>query len=152
MLEGRCGCGAVTYRMKTEPMFVHCCHCTDCQRITGSAFAVNAIIEADRVEFEGSVKEVTLPTPSGKGQLITRCAECGIAIFSSYLVREGMLRHVKVGTLDDPNSCPPDVNIFTASKMNKIPLSPDIPYHEGFYRIPEGWPEASIERWNTLFG
>lgn len=78
MLEGRCGCGVVTYRLKTKPMFVHCCHCSDCQRQTGSAFVLNAIIESDRIEFDGPINEVMLPTPSGKGQVITRCAECGV--------------------------------------------------------------------------
>lgn len=82
MLEGKCGCGAVTYRMKSTPMFVHCCHCRDCQRQTGSAYVLNAIIETERVEFEGAVTEHKLLTPSGKGQIITRCRQCGVAIFS----------------------------------------------------------------------
>src|SRR5216117_2499908 len=44
-LKGRCACGKVRYRLLAEPMRVHCCHCTDCQRHTGSAFVLNAIIE-----------------------------------------------------------------------------------------------------------
>jgi hypothetical protein len=152
MLEGRCGCGAVTYQMHTKPMFVHCCHCKDCQRQTGSAFVLNAIIEADRVTFEGPVNETTLPTPSGKGQIITRCAECGVAVFSAYLVRQGKLRYVRVGTLDDPDSCPPDVHIFTSSKLDWMPLPADVPVFENFYEIPKVWPESSLARWRELFG
>ncbi|HEU4612437.1 MAG TPA: GFA family protein, partial [Kofleriaceae bacterium] len=66
-LEGRCACGAVRYRLASRPMFVHCCHCLDCQRQTGSAFVLNAIIEADRIELlAGAPVPVTVPTDSGR--------------------------------------------------------------------------------------
>ena len=152
MLTGACGCGEVSYRMSTEPMFVHCCHCKECQRQTGSAYVLNAIIETDRVEFDGPVIEHALPTPSGKGQIITRCAKCGTAVFSSYMVRLGKLRYVRIGTLDDPALCPPDVQIFTSSKQPWVPLNPDIPSFEGFYRFADVWPEDSLARWHVLFG
>jgi hypothetical protein len=152
MLTGTCGCGEVSYRMLTEPMFVHCCHCKECQRQTGSAYVLNAIIEADRVEFDGPVIECTLATPSGKGQIITRCAKCGTAVFSSYMVRLGKLRYVRVGTLDDPALCPPDVQIFTSSKQPWVPLNPDIPSFEDFYNFADVWPEDSLARWRVLFG
>lgn len=152
MLEGSCGCGAVTYTMSTEPMLVHCCHCTECQKQTGSAFVLNAIIEADRVSCAGPITEHVLSTPSGKGQIITRCADCGVAVFSNYLSREGKLRYIRVGTLSDPAQCPPDVQIFTSSKQPWIVLNPDIPVFEEFYRFADIWPEASLARWQALFG
>ena len=152
MLTGKCGCGAVTYRMSSKPMLVHCCHCKECQKQTGSAFVLNAIIESDRVEFDGAIVENTLPTPSGKGQVITRCADCGTAIFSSYMVRLGKLRYIRVGTLDDPAQCPPDVQIFTSSKQPWVPLNPDIPNFENFYKFEDVWPEDSLARWRALFG
>ena len=49
--EGGCFCKAVRYRLTTAPMIVHCCHCRNCQNQTGSAFVINAFIEADRVEL-----------------------------------------------------------------------------------------------------
>lgn len=146
MLEGRCGCGAVTYQMLTPPMFVHCCHCRDCQRQTGAAYVLNAIIEADRVKVEGSITEHELPTQSGKGQIITRCRVCGVAVFSSYMIRLGKLRYVRVGTLDKPDQCPPDVQIFTSSKQDWVPLSKDIPVFEEFYDFDELWPQESLDR------
>lgn len=152
MLDGKCGCGAVTYSMKSKPLIVHCCHCTDCQHLTGSAFVLNAIIEADRVEFEGAVTEATFPTPSGKGQVVTSCAECGVAVFSSYLVREGKLRYIRVGTLDTPAACPPDVHIFTSTKLPWLALGSDIPVFEDGYDFAKTWPSASLERWAELFG
>ena len=47
--EGGCDCRTVRYRMETRPLFVHCCHCRWCQRESGASFALNAMIEADRV-------------------------------------------------------------------------------------------------------
>ena len=149
---GSCGCGKVTYKMTTNPMFVHCCHCKECQRQTGSAYVLNAIIEADRVTLQGETTEHTLPTPSGKGQVITRCANCGTAVFSSYLVRLGKLKYIRVGTLDDPSQCPPDVQIFTSSKQPWVPLNTEIPSFEDFYKFDEVWPEPSLLRWRRLFG
>ena len=146
MFEGKCGCGRVTYRMTTPPMFVHSCHCSDCQRQTGTAHVMNAIIEADRVEFEGPVTEHRLPTPSGKGQIITRCQDCGVAIFSSYMVRHGKLRYVRVGTLERPDQCPPNAQIFTRSKQDWVPLSEDIPIFEELYNFEALWPKASLDR------
>lgn len=146
MFEGRCGCGAVTYQMTTAPMFVHCCHCHDCQRQTGSAYVLNAIIEAERVTLQGPVRRCELPTPSGNGQIITRCEKCGVAIFSNYMIRGDKLRFVRVGTLDEPERCPPDVQIFTSSKQAWVPLREDIPTFQEFYDIGEVWPRQARER------
>ena len=149
MLEGRCGCGAVTYQMMTQPMFVHCCHCGECQRQTGSAYVLNAIIEADRVTCAGPITEHELPTPSGKGQIITRCRDCGVAVFSSYLIRLGKLLYVRVGTFDHPDQCPPDVQIFTSSKQAWVPLREDIPVFDEFYKFDQVWPQPSLDRLNA---
>ena len=79
--EGGCTCRHVRYRINARPLFVHCCHCTWCQRETGSAFALNAMIEADRVELtSGEVEPVDTPSASGKGQKIWRCPECKVAV------------------------------------------------------------------------
>ncbi len=152
MLRGRCGCGAVTYQMTSEPMIVHCCHCTDCQRQTGSAYVLNALIEAERVEVDGSTTEHVLETPSGKGQIITRCKKCGTAIYSSYQIRLGKVRYVRVGTLDDPSKCPPDVQIFTSSKQPWVPLSDNIPKYEEYYKFDEVWSAKSLARFKAVFG
>src|SRR5438309_3877983 len=84
-LEGHCTCGAVRYRMTSKPLFVHCCHCTWCQRETGASFALNAMIEADRVILlKGEPEVVNTPSNSGKGQRIARCPSCRIASWSNY--------------------------------------------------------------------
>lgn len=151
MLTGKCGCGEVTYKLASKPMFVHCCHCKDCQRQTGSAYVLNAIIEADRVEVNGPTTEHSLTTPSGKGQIITRCSKCGTALFSAYMIRQGKLNYVRVGTLDNSDLCPPDVQIFTSSKQKWVPLDPGIPSFEELYKFEELWPDASYARFKAVF-
>lgn len=67
-LEGGCDCGAVRYQMMDAPMFVHCCHCRWCQRESGSAFALNAIIETERVVLlKGAPEIIDTPSASGSG-------------------------------------------------------------------------------------
>ena len=146
MYKGACGCGQLTYEMSSDPLFVHCRHCGECQKQTGSAYVLNAIIETDRVTFSGRSTVHHLPTPSGKGQNITRCADCGTAVFSEYLIRLGALRYVRVGTLDNPDEFPPDVQIFTSSKQDWVPLHPDIPQFEALYKFDDLWPKPSLQR------
>lgn len=152
MHHGNCACGSVTYTLSTDPMFVHCCHCTECQRLTGSAFALNALIETDRVSVRGQMVDISLPTPSGHGQLLKRCADCGTAIYSHYLIRGTEIAFVRVGTLVDPSACPPDVNIWTGSRRKGIPTSDDIPDFVEFYSVPDVWPQDALERRHAVTG
>lgn len=146
-LEGGCTCRAVRYRMRTAPMFVNCCHCRWCQRETGSAFVMNAMIEADRVEvIAGEPIVVLTPTASGRGQKITRCAACHVALWSNYSGAGDAVRFVRVGTLDDPDRLPPDVHIFTASKQPWVVFPPGVPVVEEYYERDELWPADSLAR------
>lgn len=154
-LEGGCTCGAVRYRMTAPPMFVHCCHCRWCQRETGSAFVLNALIEADRVEVTvGSPVSVDTPSASGRGQKIVRCPGCRVALWSHYdFAGVGdLVRFVRVGTLDDPDALPPDIHIYTGSKQPWVVLSGAVPIVEEYYRAEEVWPEQSLARRDALRG
>lgn len=151
-IEGGCTCGAVRYRMTSKPMFVNCCHCRWCQRETGASFALNAMIEADRVVLlKGSPEAVGTPSASGKGQKIVRCPDCHIALWSNYAGAGDALRFVRVGTLDEPDRLPPDVHIYTASKQPWVVLSPDISAFEEYYNRKELWPKESLARLRALF-
>ena len=151
-LEGGCACGAVRYRLASAPMFVHCCHCRDCQRQTGSAFVLNALIEADRVALlSGDLEEITVPTDSGRGQKIYRCASCEIAVWSVYGGID-KLRFVRIGTLDDPSALTPDVHIYVRSKLPWIKLPDGVPAFETYYDSKKVWPAASLERRRAIFG
>jgi hypothetical protein len=149
--EGACTCGAVRYRMTTKPLFVHCCHCRWCQRETGSAFALNAMIEADRVLLlQGEPELVHTPSNSGKGQKIARCPACRIALWSNYAGAGDALRFVRVGTLIEPDRLPPDIHIFTASKQPWVLLPPSTPAVAEYYDRNEYWPKESLERRRAL--
>jgi len=146
-LEGGCDCGAVRYRMLTAPMFVHCCHCTWCQRETGASFALNALIEADRVvQLKGEVDVVVTPSNSGKGQNISRCPTCRIALWSNYGGAGEVIRFVRVGTLDQAFRLKPDIHIFIASKQPWVILSPDTPAVPEYYDSRKYWPPESMAR------
>jgi hypothetical protein len=146
-LEGGCTCRAVRYRMLTEPLFVHCCHCTWCQRETGTAFALNAMIEADRVvPTLGEVEVVNTPSNSGKGQKIARCPHCRIAVWSTYAGAGDAIRFVRVGTLDQAFRLPPDIHIFTSTKQPWVILSSDVPAVAEYYDRKTYWPKDSLER------
>lgn len=145
--DGGCTCRQVRYRMNSRPLFVHCCHCSWCQRETGSAFALNAMIEADRVQsLSGEIAVIDTPSHSGKGQNIARCPRCQVAVWSNYAGAGEAIRFVRVGTLDDPSVLPPDIQIFTANKQPWVVLSPEIPAVPEFYRLSERWPAESLDR------
>jgi hypothetical protein len=151
--EGGCTCGAVRYRMTTKPMFVHCCHCRWCQRETGASFALNAIIEADRVELlQGEIELINTPSNSGKGQKIARCAKCYIAVWSNYAGAGDTVRFVRVGTLDEPDRLPPDIHIFTSSKQPWVVLPPNTPAVAEYYKATSYWSQESLERRAALQG
>jgi hypothetical protein len=145
-LDGGCACGAVRYRLTTPPMIVHCCHCRDCQRQRGSAFAVNAIIEADRIErLAGEPMRRTLPTGSGRPLDDYVCVKCGTSVWADYGRREVML-FVRVGTLDSPESLPPDIHIFTRSKQPWVTLPAGARAYEVYYDMAREWTPESWAR------
>jgi hypothetical protein len=145
--EGGCTCRHVRYRMAAPPLFVHCCHCRWCQRETGASFALNALIEAARVELlAGDVDLVDTPSNSGKGQKIARCPLCRVAVWSNYAGAGDAVRFVRVGTLEDPDSFPPDIHIYTSSKQPWVQLPAGIPAVPEYYRASEYWPKSSLER------
>jgi hypothetical protein len=151
ILAGGCACGALRYRLATAPMFVHCCHCRDCQRQTGSAFVLNALIETDRIAvLAGEPQPVPVPTDSGRPHRIFRCPTCRTAVWSEY-GGVAALRFVRVGTLDDPAALPPDVHIYTRSKLPWVALPEGVPAFAAYYDSAGLWPAASLERRRAIF-
>jgi hypothetical protein len=150
--EGGCSCGAVRYRLAGPPMFVHCCHCKDCQRQTGSAFVINALIETHRVAvLSGVPKPVSMPTDSGRPHDIYRCPDCMVAVWSDY-GRRGVLRFVRVGTLDEPAALSPDVHIYTRSKLAWVRLPEGVPAFDAYYDTKALWPAESLARRAAILG
>jgi hypothetical protein len=148
-MTGGCSCGAVRYRLASEPLFVHCCHCLNCQRQTGGAFVINLLIEADRVEVTaGEPQPVDVPRDDGSSQRIYRCPTCQVAVFSEYGWPE--IRFVRGGTLDEPSAVTPDVHIFTKSKLPWVALPDDTPAFDVYYDTRALWPAASLERLDAI--
>jgi hypothetical protein len=148
-MTGGCSCGAVRYRLTSEPLFVHCCHCLNCQRQTGSAFVINLLIETDRVELaSGEPQPVDAPRDDGSPQRIYRCPACQVAVFSEYGWPE--LLFVRGGTLDEPSAVKPDVHIYTKSKVPWVVLPDEMPAFEVYYDTRKLWPAASLERLDAI--
>jgi hypothetical protein len=145
-LNGRCSCGEVRYRLASPPMFVHCCHCLNCQRHTGSAFVINLLIEATRVELlSGSPEPVDMPPDGGTPNQIFRCPTCRVALWSVYGGRSE-IRFVRGGTLETPSAVTPDVHIYTRSKLPWVRLPESVPAFEAYYDPKKLWPASSVER------
>jgi hypothetical protein len=151
-LTGQCACGLVRYELTSPPLFVHCCHCKDCQRQTGSAFVLNALIETDRVKtLAGQTALYPQPTDSGRAHEIARCAACGTALWSHYGGVHA-LSFIRAGTLNNPEALPPDVHIYTRSKLPWVSLPPEVPAFEAYYSSKTLWPAESLARRRVILG
>ncbi len=149
--QGGCACGHVRYEVIAEPLYVHCCHCTWCQRESGAAFALNAMVESNCINLLKTPPIlIDTPSESGQGQKIARCPQCQVALWSHYGGLGELLSFIKVGTLDDPDTMPPDIHIFTQSKQDWIRLPADGLIFERYYNRKELWPESSLTRFNAL--
>jgi hypothetical protein len=158
-LDGGCPCGLVRYRMHREPIIVHACHCTYCQRETGGCFAVNAFIEDDQVTGllsayprpSSEVKAVGTLTPTisglGGGQTIFRCPECHGAVWSTYAGAGPRFKFVRAGTLDRKDVVVPDVHIYTSTKVPWMVLPEGAKVFEEFYPYKDVWSEEGLMRW-----
>lgn len=150
-LAGGCDCRHIRYQLESRPLFVHCCHCRWCQRESGASFALNAMIEAERVTLLGAAPEtIDTPTESGKGQKIARCPICRIAVWSNYAGAGPLIHFVRVGTLDEPDHLPPDIHIFTASKQPWLILPAGTPAVAQYYERKRYWPPDSLARREAL--
>lgn len=146
---GGCVCDAVRYTLTVPAMFTHCCHCRYCQRETGSAFALNAIVETSAIIVDaGKPKGVKSPSASGRGQMIMRCPECDLALWSHYAGAGPAIAFLRASTLDDTDLIRPDIHIYTQSKQPWLRIEPEIPIVKQYYRRAEYWPQESIQRWN----
>jgi hypothetical protein len=145
--EGGCACGNIRYRLNRQPMTVHCCHCRWCQRETGSAFVINAMVESGHVEtLKGSPELIDTPSESGNGQKIVRCPDCKIALWSHYAAAGDSIKFLRVGTLDKPEVFPPEIHVFVSSKQPWLVLNDGKPAFDEFYNLKEVWPAKSMAR------
>ena len=148
-MDGGCACGAVRYRIEDDPLFVHCCHCSYCQRETGSAFVINVLIERSRLAVTGETAAATLPSASGRGQVVHRCPYCSVAVFSHYAGSGPAIAFVRGGTLDMPDAAPPDVHIFTTSALHWVQIPSGATVFSEFYSPSKVWSDAARTRFRA---
>jgi hypothetical protein len=125
MLEGGCHCGDFRYRITTDPIFVNGCHCRDCQTLTGSAFAINAMIE--RTSFETMDGRGAATDPDGN----IWCRHCRTFIAGTLPEAFGRgILFLRVGTLDESERLSPDAHFFVRSKHPWVVLPSGVPTYE----------------------
>lgn len=145
--HGGCTCGGVRYRIIGPPLIVHCCHCTWCQRETGAAFALNALVESGKLELvSGDPELVESPSNSGRNQNIFRCPDCRIAVWSHYPGFGDKVSFVRVGTLDAGHGISPDIHIYTTTKQAWLVIPEGSATADEFYDLKIVWPESSLAR------
>ena len=149
--EGGCACGTLRYRLLSEPLIVHACHCTECRRLTGTAFALNALIETERLEIlAGEARPAPVLGTSGKPQTIFRCPACQVALWSHYPGAGAKLAFVRVGTLDSPERLPPDIHIYTSTKLPWLQLPDGARAVPEYYSSKAVWSADSLARRERL--
>lgn len=147
---GRCACGALTYELTKAPLFTQACHCRDCQRTTGGAFIVHAIVVEDDLKVDGDIQTYFLPSGSGAGCEASACAKCADYIFVRYLYHKVPVIGLRTGTLDDPSAFPPEAHIFLQSKLPWLTLTDGKPQFQQGVAREDVWPTASVDRYNGL--
>jgi len=149
-VEGGCSCRTVRYRLTATPIFVNCCHCSWCQRETGSAFVLNAMVETDRIVLlAGAPISIDTPSASGRGQKIVRCPQCHVALWSHYSGAGQGIAFLRVGTLDTPGQFPPDIHIYTSTRLPWVVLPEGVRAVPEYYDAKTTWPAASLERFRA---
>lgn len=149
-LTGRCACGAVTYRITDAPLFTHACHCTDCQRTTGSAFVVHLVLAEPDFEIEGETRMAIVPSGSGHGCELHSCATCATYIWVRYLYHKVPVIAVRGGTLDDKAAATPQAHIFARSMQPWLKLADGAPQFAEMFVRDELWPAESVHKYDTL--
>lgn len=150
-LTGHCICKTITYTLTAAPMITHCCHCTYCQHETGSAFALNAVIECYNfvVTSPSSPLLANRPSPAapdGSQHVVAYCPnrDCNTDLFAYYGANTATV-YVKAGSLDDASRArvSPDVHIFADSKVAWVDLRGEVErgvgVFEEFYERDEVW-------------
>ncbi|HVC63336.1 MAG TPA: GFA family protein [Acetobacteraceae bacterium] len=121
---GGCLCGKVRYSAETEPVFTGVCHCRNCQKASGSAFAIVIGLPQPALSVQGEMKTYTDKGDSGQAMLRRFCPECGSTVMDEAAAMPGIVM-VQVGTLDDPSWVKPAMQIYCDSAQPWVQLSGD---------------------------
>jgi hypothetical protein len=121
--EGSCQCGQVRYALSAEPVGMHICHCTECQKQSGSAFSMTlTVAHAGFRLLRGSLKSFTRIADTGRKMQCFFCPECGTRIYHAGEVNPDLLR-LKPGTLDDTSWLKPNKQFWMRSRQPWLELN-----------------------------
>ena len=152
-MKGSCTCKKCGYQLLRKPLVVHSCHCRNCQGQSGSSHSQNAMIESIFVRhIFGEIKPFLVPTGSKKGQIIYRCQTCMTALWSVYNIIGPKFYYIRVGTLEDPNLCPPDVHIFLKRKVSWFQVPKNTQAFQEMYDRNDVWTPSSLKRMQAVLG
>lgn len=129
-ITGGCQCGATRYAVSSAPLRVLACHCTDCQRQSGSAFALVMVVEEGAFTLtKGELRSFDGLSEAGRAKSGSFCPECGCRIYNQVAVRLGTLS-IRAGTLDDTGGLEPEMHIWTRSSQPWVTIPEGTPCHE----------------------
>ena len=132
--SGGCLCGKVRYTANADPIFTGVCHCHDCQKFSGSAFAAVLAVPKAAVTVTGTLKTFTKPGDSGQPMHRQFCPECGSGIMDEADLMPGVVM-LNIGTLDDPSWVKPAMQIYCDSAQSWVQLGGDL---KAFAKMPSG--------------
>jgi hypothetical protein len=141
-IAGACACGEIQFRLTGAPIVTHACHCTQCQRETGSAFAVNLMIEADRLVVDAGAPERT-------GDDVAACPRCQTRLWAYHRMFGEKAVFVKAGVLSRGRA--PDVHCFTSTKQPWLPLPEGVPAYAENYDFEAVLSAEARSRAQALF-
>jgi hypothetical protein len=144
--HGSCNCQSVQYTITDAPLFTHLCHCTKCQKRTGSAFVLNIMVFVNDIALTSAAPEsYTTITDSGSELTTFACSSCRDILYHTH-PEFARIVMIAGGTVDDPGWIKPQAHIFVRSKQPWLELSNDIPAYLEMYQLEDTWPQASLAK------
>lgn len=131
-IDGQCHCGYVKYQAEIDPGKVTICHCTDCQRLTGSAYRVTAITPTSNLQLTANPPKVYKKYgDNGRPRLQSFCPECGSPLFTSGEGDDAATTGIRVGTINQRRELKPSRQIWCRSALPWVDDIGGLPGAEG---------------------
>ena len=146
-IHGGCFCGSTRYRLETAPLFCYACHCTDCNKQTGSVYACFTSIENDHITSIGALppKITTAIRSGGIIRHMASCGKCGTRLWASGDTTP-VTADIATGTLDLPELMEPDLHSYIESKISWAILPESAKTCRGPFDYRKHWPKSSLKR------
>lgn len=142
---GRCACGAIEYRINAEPLTFYICHCTDCQKLSGSAYGLSMPVLEETLEvLKGAAAKSSFETSAGKSKTVYQCPECFTRLWADPPGVPGVLL-IRPGALENAADLVPVAHTFTDSALPWVSIPADALQ---FRQAPDDYLQL-VEAWNN---